>query len=145
MKQSDKPTSYVLIKAYSNSEWDNCDFAVIHINKDWKKEQANRMQSVKPLGTDIFFREVSYYDTAVDFYKTDEDDRPDFIQWFNDKPMVFVETDKEELENLSVPENKLDCYRLVIYSSGTAMYKAYGKHTGEEFWTEEFSLAELIK
>ena len=58
--------------------------------------------------------------------------------------MVFVEVDNEELETLSVPENRLDCYRLVVYKTGTAMYKAYGKHTSEEFYTEEFSLQQLI-
>jgi hypothetical protein len=36
--------------------------------------------------------------------------------------------------------SRLDCYRLVIFKNGTAYYQAYGKHTGEEFYTEESDL-----
>jgi hypothetical protein len=37
MKLSDKPTAHVLLKAGTNSEWDNCNFAIIHITEDWKR------------------------------------------------------------------------------------------------------------
>ena len=131
MKLSDKPTPYLLLKAGTNSEWDNCSFAIVHITEDWKKEQQKRLEMVKPF--------------AVDFYTADEDDNPDLYKWLENKPMVFVEVDKEELETLTVPENRLDCYRLVMYKTGTAMYKAYGEHTSEEFWTEEFPLTPLIQ
>ncbi len=46
---------------------------------------------------------------------------------------------------IHTPENRLDCYRLSVYRNGNANYKAYGKHTSEEFWTEDFLLTELIK
>lgn len=145
MKLSDKPTAHLLLKAGTNSEWDNCSFAIVHITEDWKKEQQKRLEMVKPFAEDYFLQSLNYYDTAVDFYTADEDDNPDLYKWLENKPMVFVEVDKDELETLSVPENRLDCYRLVMYKTGTAMYKAYGKHTSEEFWTEEFPLTSLIQ
>jgi hypothetical protein len=37
MKKSIKPTEYFLIKA--KSEWDDCDFAIIHITEEWKKSK----------------------------------------------------------------------------------------------------------
>lgn len=145
MKLSDKPTAHLLLRAGTNSEWDNCSFAIVHLSEDWKKEQAKRLKAVQPFAEDYYFQSMNYYDTAVDFYTIDEEDNPDLETWLADKPMVFVEMDKEELETLSVPENRLDCYRLVIYKTGTAMYKAYGKHTGEEFYTEEFPLTQIIE
>lgn len=145
MKLSDKPTEYILLKAGTNSEWDNCNFALIHITEEWKKEQAKRLELVKPFAEDHYFQSLKYYDTAVDFYIADEDDNPDLYKWLEDKPMMYVEIDKDELETLSVPENRLDCYRLVVFKTGTAIYTAYGKHTSEEFWTEEFSLEQLTQ
>src|SRR5690554_2178079 len=145
MKLSDKPTEYVLLKAGTNSEWDDCNFAIVHITEDWRKEQQQRLEMVKPFAKDYFLQSLNYYDTAVDFYTADEDDNPDLYRWLENKPMAYVEIDKDELEILSVPENRLDCYRLVMYKTGTAMYTAYGKHTSEEFWTEEFPLKQIIE
>lgn len=144
MKLSDKPTAHLLLKAGTNSEWDNCSFAIVHITEDWKKEQQKRLEMVKPFAED-YLQSLNYYDTAVDFYTADEDDNPDLYKWLENKPMAYVEIDKDEFEALTVPENRLDCYRLVMYKTGTAMYKAYGKHTSEEFWTEEFPLTPLIQ
>lgn len=145
MKISQTPTEYLLIKAGTNSEWDNCNFAIVHITEEWKKEQVKRLEAVKPFTEDYNFQSLNYYDTAVDFYTADEDHNPDLYQWLENKSMAYVEISKSELETLSVPENRLDCYRLVVYKTGTALYKACGKHTNEEFWTEEFSLTSLIQ
>lgn len=145
MKLSDKPTEYLLLRAGTSSEWDNCDFAIIHITEDWKKEQKKRLKAVQPFADDYCFQSLNYYDTAVDFYKADDEDNPNLDVWLADKPMAFVELSNEEWEVLSVPENRLDCYRLVIYRDGAAQYKAYGKHTGEEFYTEDFSLNQIIE
>lgn len=145
MKLSDKPTAYILLRAGTNSEWDNCDFAIVHITENWKTEQQKRLKAVEPFEDDYYFQSMNYYDTAVDFYTVDDEDNPDLEKWLGEKPMVFVEVDKDELETLSVPENRLNCYRLVLYKTGTAMYKAYGKHTSEEFYTEEFSITPIIE
>jgi hypothetical protein len=145
MKLSDKPTAYLLLKAGTNSEWDNCNFAIVHLSEEWKKEQTKRLKDVQPFADDYYFQSINYYDTAVDFYTAGDDDNPDLDKWLREKPMVFVEVNKEELETLSVPESRLDCYRLVVYKTGTALYKAYGKYTGEEFYTEEFPIIPLIE
>jgi hypothetical protein len=57
MKRSDKPTSYLMIKANTNSEWDCCDFAIIALSEDWKQEQQKRLIKLNPfLKTICFFR-----------------------------------------------------------------------------------------
>lgn len=140
MKLSDKPTAYILIKANTNSEWDNCEFAIVHLSEEWKKEQAKRLEWVKPLQGNAHFCSMNFYDTAADFYRIGENEQPDIETMLAGKEWVFVELDEEEQEAFTVPENRMDCYRLVLRANGTAYYTAYGKHTSEEFWTEEFDL-----
>lgn len=144
MKLSDNPTTHIVLKAGTNSEWDNCSFAIVHLSEDWKKEQEKRLKAVQPFAEDYCFQSMNYYDTAVDFYTADENDNPNIEEILAGKEWVFVELENEEQETFTVPENRLDCYRLVVYRNGNAIYKAYGKHTSEEFYTEEFPLSQLI-
>ncbi len=145
MKLSDNATAHILVKATTNSEWDNCEFAIVHLSQEWKKEQAKRLEAVKPFAEDFNFQSLNYYDTAVEFYRTGEEDQPNIETLLAGKEWVFVELNEEEQETFTVPENRLDCYRLVVHRNGNATYKAYGKHTSEEFWTEEFSLSQLTQ
>ena len=43
MKRSDQPTEYIFIKAYTNSEWDYCDFAIIRITEQWRTVMRKRL------------------------------------------------------------------------------------------------------
>ncbi|WES98317.1 hypothetical protein P2W68_01590 [Chryseobacterium arthrosphaerae] len=52
MKISTIPTEYLLIKAMTDSEWDNCNFAVINITEDWKQTQKARLKVTKLLKND---------------------------------------------------------------------------------------------
>lgn len=142
---SAKATEYILVKANTNSEWDYCEFAIVPLSEQWKKEQTKRIELVTPLKGDFYFQSMAFYDTAVVFYMTAEDQQPNIEEMLGDKEWVFVELEIRELETFTVLESHLDCYRLVLYSDGTAYYTAYGKYTGEEFWTEQFSLHQLIK
>ena len=143
MKLSDKTTAHILVKANTNSEWDNCEFAIIHLSEEWKKEQVKRLALVKPLEGNHYFCSMNYYDTAVDFYRTGGGDGANSEGLRDGREWVCVELDEQGQETFTVPENRLDCYRLVLRANGTGYYTAYGKHTSEEFWTEEFSLTQL--
>jgi hypothetical protein len=57
---------------------------------------------------------------------------------------AFIALDPEEENTLPVPENSLDAHQFMITKDGIVQYKAYGKHTSEEFWTEEFNLLKVI-
>lgn len=145
MKLSTKATGYILVKATTNSEWDYCEYAIVHLSKEWKTEQTKRLALVTPLKGVYHFSSMNFYDTAVDFYRTGENEQPDIESILGDKEWVFVELDEEEQETFTVPENSLDCHRLVLSANDTAYYSAYGKHTSEEFWTERFLLTQLIE
>lgn len=143
MKVSDKPTGHILVRAHSNSEWDSCEFAIVSISEKWKEEQLKRLEFIKPFVEDYVFQSLSFYDYSVDFYQTGEDGLPDLDELLAGKDWTFIELNEEEPDNLTPPESSLDCYRLAIYRDGDAQYKAYGKYTGEEFWTENLPLKQL--
>lgn len=143
MKVSDKPTGHILVRAHSNSEWDSCEFAIVSISEKWKEEQLKRLEFIKPFAEDYVFQSLNFYDYSVDFYQTGEDGLPDLDELLAGKDWTFIELSEEEPDNLTPPENSLDCYRLAIYRDGDAKYKAYGKYTSEEFWTENLPLKQL--
>lgn len=145
MKQSDKATGYILVKAGTNSEWDNCRFAIISLSEQWKKEQAQRLELLRPFADDYNFRSLNYYDAAVEFYGSGGNNQQVIDELLKGREWVFVEFEGGEQEEFILPENRIDCYRLVLSANGTGYYSAYGKHTGEEFWAEVFSIAEIVK
>ena len=108
MKISDKPTAHILVKADTNSEWDYCEFAIIHLSEEWKAEQAKRLALVTPLKGNYHFQSMNFYDTAVDFYRTAEDDQPEIEKILEDKIWAFVVLGEGEQETFSIPENRLD-------------------------------------
>lgn len=144
MKISDKPTTEILIKAYTDSEWDCCEFAIIHLSERWRKIQAKRLEHVKPFKDDFNFQSMRFYDYSVQFFQSG-DEGPDMEELLSERNWVFVEVDEDELDELTPPENSLDFYKIVIYRDGNARFEAFGKHTNEEFYTNEFPLQQLTE
>lgn len=144
MKTASNITDFILVKAHTNSEWDECHFAIIHCTQEWKERMKQRLQAVQPFAEDYNFCSLNFYDTSVDFYRTDSEEQPDLETILQEKEWTFVEMENGEQETFLVPENRLNTYRLSLYRNGTAIYSAYGKNTGEEFYTEEFSVSEIL-
>ncbi|SIT96126.1 hypothetical protein SAMN05660493_00798 [Epilithonimonas bovis DSM 19482] len=145
MKLSDKPTEHLLIKAMNNSDWDECDFAIIHISDEWKQTQRKRLETAKTVENDYDLKWLNYADTNVEFFKFSEDDYPEIEELLSEKSQIFIELETGDLKKLLQPENSLNCYQMQVFKNGNAIYNAFGKHTGEEFYTEEFSLNQLVK
>ncbi len=146
MQLSDTPTGHILVKARTNSEWDDCDFAIVRLSGNWKQKQFGRLDAARTVAAgDPSFLCLTFYDSSADFYReSDENDRPAVSELLKDRVWAFVEIGEEELKHLTPPENTLGCYRIAIYGNGDARYKAYGKHTGEEFWTSDLPLPEIL-
>ncbi len=73
MKTSDKPTAHILVRASTNSEWDCCDFAIIHLSEEWRKLQEKRLEAVKPFANDYSFQSMRFYDGSVDFFQSGDE------------------------------------------------------------------------
>lgn len=144
MKISNKLTNHILIKAFTDSEWDYCDFALICLSEKWIKAQSERLEIVKPFVNDFVFHSVVFYDDSVNFYRINDNEKPEIEELLINKIWAFVELDDNEVNNLVLPNNDMIGYRLVIYRDATARYEAFGKHTNEDFWTDVFSLDEIV-
>lgn len=68
MKKSAIPTPHILVKAFTTSEWDSCDFAIIHITEEWKTEMANRIKLLEPLIDTRGFFNLSFWDAPEGYY-----------------------------------------------------------------------------
>ncbi|WP_028896270.1 hypothetical protein [Prevotella sp. HUN102] len=141
MKKANHPTDTILVRAYTDSEWDRCNFALIHCKESWFKRMRKRLEMVRPFAENMDFCSAAFYDTGVDFYHTEDEDIINLLE--KDSP-AYVELEKNEEERLVKPENRLNLYRLHVYPKGDFMYSAYGKHTNEEFWAESFTLEDII-
>lgn len=149
MKTTDKQTSYILIKAETNSDWDSCDFAIITISNKWIRRQKERLKFLESIKDDSFSI-ISYRDFFIDFYRThqqklNEEPTPNIKKILGDKNWSFVELEPKDLEEFKKTENRLNCCKINLDRDGDIYYTAFGKHTGEDFWTEIIKLTDIIK
>lgn len=141
MEHSSKPTERILIKANCQSEWDCCDFAIITCDDYWKKELKKRLDAIGVFNAPDNFVSFKFYDSSVEFYQS-KDDETEILS--TEKEWDFVRLGEEEEESLEKPETRLDQAFLVLYKDGSAFYKAYGKYTGEEFYTATFPVGKIL-
>ncbi len=143
MKTSQQPTNRILVRAHTDSEWDFCDFAIIDCGKEWADRTAKRLDAARTLYDDTDFFSCCYFDGGVSFCVSREEDLDELLPDGN--VWTFVELEDGEQERFAVPESRLECYRQVLYKSDYGRYTALGKHTGEEFYTEDLPLGEITE
>ena len=146
MKRADHPTDYIFILANTASEWDSCDFAILRLTGEWRREMRKRLDLIQPFTDDNTFYSHHYWDFLRGFYVHDyEDEEETTVHLLNeDEDWAYIVTDETELAALSKPESRLDTYQLSITKYGTANFSASGKNSGEEYWTSHFGVEELI-
>ena len=141
MKATNNFTPYILIQSNTNSEWDTCRFALIHTDKEFTSALQQWQTHLQQIENEPFFSSIELYYGKVAFYQ--ENAQAEAI--LQDKVWAFVELTEEERCSLPFTENYLTCYKLHLCKGGNAYFTAYGKHTDEEFWTEEFAIDEVIQ
>ena len=147
MKIVQHPTNYVLIKAKTNSQWDSCDFAIIDVSGDWKKLMRSRLDRLESFSEDESFYNHAYWDEPTGFYihRPEEDDELRIFLDGDEEPnCLFVTLEEADLENFTTPENGLEAHQLIIAATGQIFYRAYGEHTGEEFFTRSIDAYDLL-
>lgn len=148
MQRSATATGYIIIKAECNSEWDTCEFAILSITAEWNEALSQRIKTLEQFKQDESFVHLSFWEKQVGFYKQHYDDGDTHIVVAevlgNCEDWAFVTIEGGELSLLPVPESKLRAHQLIISWDGTIRFKAYGKHTGEEFWTNDIDITGLL-
>jgi hypothetical protein len=146
MKLSDTNTNYLLIKASTDSEWDDSQFAVVHITDAWKSIMRTRLDQIHRFRHDNDFSSLSWWDYSASFYRStgNEDDDQAIAEFLESENWSFVFLDEGETAKFTRPENRLVGYKFCLYKDGTAAYNAFGKHTDERFGTEDFPLSAIL-
>lgn len=145
MKISTIKTEYILVKAYTCSEWDTCDFAILKIDKNWEEQIQKRLKLAHFIEDMNDFVSVLFRDSTASFYATNEDSTPHIDTLLGDKNWQFVTFEKNETNHFNTPTSTLNLYQMVICKGGNAYFQAFGKHTGEEFYTDDINLNQLIE
>ena len=136
MKTSTKPTEYLLIKAMTNSEWDDCNFAIINIHKDWKQNQKKRLEAVKVVENDYDLKWLNYADTNVEFFKFSDEKYPEVKEWLSEKNQVFIELEKKDFKNYSFSNCFLYSSKLAntLSSNSGSLISLYCFKTSYKIW-----------
>ena len=149
MDKVQHPTDHVIIKASTDSEWDNCSFAIIYLSAAWKQLLAKRSACLIPFKDDSSFFSHVYWDSHVDFFVNTGNDPDDPLLGEDlleeTEAWSFVEVREEELDRFSRPENKIRAFQLKLTQDGYGVFQAWGDHTGEKFYTESFLIENLLQ
>lgn len=143
MKRSNKPTAYILLKAYTNSEYDSCDFAIVHITEEWKYRMLQRLELLTACKKDRYFSYTAYSAMPEGFYTYAKAETSNFLS--GKESWCFIEISKEKIQDLQELDNELCGHHLQVDGLGMASYKAYAAQTNDEFYTDLFNIKSLLE
>lgn len=149
MKISEKPTEYILVRARVQSDFDSCNSCLVCVAdsylKQWKTwDDAATQQKNTTSG----FVYSCYIETSEFLYTKDTDPEWNTVENIADeipydKHWMFVEIEDTE-EEIQLPQQRIDCHMVKMFGNKEMCFVGYGKHTGEEFFTETINLADII-
>jgi hypothetical protein len=144
MKHSKTPTDHIVIRATTNSEWDTCDFVLVSITDGFLQRLQQRQSLVETLPKDSSFYSMSYWE-CVDKWCVHTGDDYEFESMLQESKegWCFVELEEGEEEELFLVEQRVDTQTIDIDKT-FFKFKGYGKHTSEEFWTEDVNTKEFL-
>lgn len=146
MKLTNEKQNTIIIKATSNSEWDKADFILLNINdEEWTTSILTAMTHCVHLDNIIRHFQRIVLSQNVDGWYIDDEENIDITNFLNqhEKDWSFIDISSEEIKELTCPEQSIQ-YDVMYVNSDNIYYKAFGKHTGEEFWTSEIPFREII-
>lgn len=137
---------YLIVQASTNSDWDCCEFAIIPIDmislKYWNKVSAVAQNIPKELGLTYGSGLLSLFENYATFYR-DIEEIDDYSTQVKQGVFVVADLDDDFINELSVPENSIDGDSIRFDFYGNVSFKAWGKHSGEEFWTADIPLKDI--
>jgi hypothetical protein len=145
MKQSEKPTQWLIIEATTNSEWDTCSFVLMNLDNANIRTLKERSQLAKAHKDNFDFYNLSFWGNPYGWYQYQEA-CDDMMEKLSNAEITwaFVTFDNEsEIETFTKPEQRIDGGLIQFFKDGNARFVGWGKHTGEEFWTSDFPLEAL--
>jgi len=148
MKIVFQPTEHLLIKAKTTSQWDSCDFAIVEVSKVWQSLIRSRLKMLEGFTNDESFFSLVYWDEPLGYFvhrPEEEDELRTFLNNDDELDCVFVSFEEDDRDKFMIPQNRLDAHQLLITGKGQIVYRAYGKYSGEEFFTQPIDAFKLLE
>jgi hypothetical protein len=101
-----------------------------------------RLDAVRSVQGAEDFISIEFGDYGAAFYTSHEGETEELLAG-ND--WSFVELDENETDNFSEPESRLSYGVMVVHNGARGCYRMYGKHTNDEYYTEELPFGEIIE
>jgi len=103
-----------------------------------------RFMMTRSMASDNDLYADAFWDPAIDYYRNPEDRDlvAEVLEYGEDWAYIVLEPG--ELESF-VPVDPLEAHQLLITANGLALFKAYGKYTGAEYWTDDIQLDGLLR
>jgi hypothetical protein len=148
----------ILLQAYTNSDWDSCDTFVMDQDVEWLKllllrmDHAAYFESKAQIEGGLYagFDHIVYNDLTGDFldimegkWSCNEAESGEQEEFLLVDTSISLERISEDIE-LCEPENNIGDH-IVKVSFDHVIFSAYGKHTGEEFWTSLLTRSSIEK
>lgn len=137
-------SNYIVIKASTNSHCDFVDFAIIDLTYQFAELLHQRLLVVEQFKTDLSFHNLTYWDGPLDYYRNTHKKLANKTILNANEDWSYIKLKKDELKVLSIQETPLEAHQLIITKHGFANYKAKSKYTNEEYWTESFSIPQIL-
>jgi len=145
MKLSKKPTGWLMVKAFTGSEWDSVDFMLLDISSktfnNYLREMIDKAEAFKD---DMSFYCLSHWSDNADWYifSYEEDgyvETPKLEDGWS-----YVDLTVDELNKLKRPEQWMRGGLIKTFSNGDIQFTTNGKHTDEEFWSERIPMEQIL-
>lgn len=145
MKTTINFTNHILVKAYTTSEWDVCNFAIINVDKHLIDVFRKGQDVLQKIHADDDLLYVAYHNSSIDFCVARNGFNPD--QFLKGRSWSFVEFEEgESYEQLfGVLQNKFDLHILKVYGDNRVCWSVWEKYTNEEFFTSEIPADKIIE
>lgn len=116
-------SKYLKLEARTTSEWDSTNFLLVELREGFLDRLKHLINVIIALHEKEGINKIVVYGDNADFYSTDEDIKEEFCE------VIEVENKND----LPTPEQSIR-YGQMSISTTDITFKAYGKHTDEEFW-----------
>lgn len=130
---------YLLLNALTLSEWDGVSFALVELTDEREKFIKEKIERAKVLLKEEGINSFSIYADNAEFYN-DVEQLPEEVFKVEIASNCFnqiISLDDKVVEGFTRPEQTLKYGEMAFTESGV-VFKSSGKHTSEEYWTDNF-------
>ncbi len=125
MKKSDKMTQVMLLKAFSEVGRNHYEVAIIPLWGDWLTKTLETTNLLDKLNVDAFSGYIARKEHGVSFLHCRTAKIPFYEQWLGEHEVVFLEAEREEIEQLCRHFECIKSDALVVHPDGKANYEAF--------------------